>query len=321
MHMNPNLFLRYKGNLPEDDSQMALAELGQSLIGFDALLKEFARILRIEGELEVRITASKEGSIIVEMLTVLNNASGGLPFETVGDLLDFLKLTGDALYDQAYSYFNSFGTGYKALNDWAAKNPLGLMIAVGLLGKAFKVLIAKARKQKTVADFNDPQLPRRIAEELHRLILKKGFKKALSPLIETEVETIEVATDADFQDSVKIDAENLPGYLAEDEMILPELANGSTCNLIGTITSLKSTRGDSLTFQTEDRSKTYNLEALPPAGKTSKDFKNLYRERVNLHAEVVRKSFYQKPKLKIIDVSLRQAELPLDDSNQTKNEE
>ena len=314
--MKPNLYVRYKGSLPENAGQIALADLGQSLIGFDTLLKDLARILRVDGELEVRVAATKEGSIIVEVLAILNNASNGLPFESVGDFLDFLKLTGDALYEEAQSYFNSIGVGHRALNDWASKSPLDVMVFAALLGKAFQVLIKKAKKQKTVADLNDPALPKRIAEELHRLILRKGFKRALFPLIEAEVEIIEISTNKGFTDSAKIDAENLPGYLAEDEMILPDLLNGDVCQLVGTITSLKSTRGDSLTFQTEDRVKTHNLEALPSPGKSSKDYKTLYREKVSLQAEVVRKSLYQKPKLKIIEAILCQDELPLDQSNE-----
>ena len=296
--------------MPNDDSQVALGELGMSLMGFDSLLKDLAHILRLKGELEIRASSPKQGSIIVQISAILNDVGSTLPFDSIGDFLDFLRVAGDGMYGRAHDYFNSIGDAHRTLNDWASKNPLDAMAVTAFLGKAFQKLIAKAKKQEKVSDISDPTLPKRIAEELNRLILKSGFKKALSPLIEDEVETIEISTESNFKDSAKIDVGNLLSYLTEEEMILPHLLNGETCRLEGTVTSLKSTRGDSLTFQTEDGAKAFNLEALPPLGQTSKDFKNFYRERVNMCAVVARKSQYQKPKLKIIEVNLCQPNLP-----------
>jgi hypothetical protein len=58
--MNPNLFIRFKGIDADHDSDVDLPEFGESLIGFDALFKEFAGVLHIDGQLEVKATATRE---------------------------------------------------------------------------------------------------------------------------------------------------------------------------------------------------------------------------------------------------------------------
>jgi len=62
--MNPNLFIRFKGIDPKNDSAVDLAELGESLTGFDSLFKSFGEILRINDTLEIKATATKEGCSI-----------------------------------------------------------------------------------------------------------------------------------------------------------------------------------------------------------------------------------------------------------------
>lgn len=309
--MNPNLYIRYKGIDPDDDGRIHLAELGRSLTGFDSLLRDLAHVLRLNGDLDVTISSPKRGSILVEILACVAETNSAIPFETVRDFLEFLKVANREMHEHAQDFFNSLSDAHRSLNDWAGRNPLDTMAIAALIGLALKKLIEKASKQKEAPDLNDSDLPRRIAEELHQLILKRRFKRPLSPLIQAEVEEIEVATDPTFQDAAKVDAENLSNYLVEDEAILPHLNNGHNYKLEGCVTSLKGTRGDSLTFQMESGRKTYNLDALPSPDKTSKDYKGFYKERVNVFAEVVRKSLFQKPKLKIITMSLRQPELEL----------
>ena len=69
----------------------------------------------------------------------------------------------------------------------------------------------------------------------------------------------------------KIDQTNVDDLLGKEDEILPELRDGILCHLKGEITSLKSTRGDSLTFHLEQKDKAFNLDLLPPKGKTTKE--------------------------------------------------
>ena len=92
--MKANLFIRFKGIDHDNDSAVDLAELGESLTGFDSVFKSFAEILRIEGGVEVKATATEKGSIIVDLLISLQSPHGTIPFESISDFIAFLKLTG-----------------------------------------------------------------------------------------------------------------------------------------------------------------------------------------------------------------------------------
>jgi hypothetical protein len=97
MHENldANLFIRFKGIDRDNDSAVGLAELGESLMGFDALFKSYAEILRINDTIEIKATSTKEGSIIVDLLVSLQSHSNGIiPFSSIDDFLVFLKLVG-----------------------------------------------------------------------------------------------------------------------------------------------------------------------------------------------------------------------------------
>jgi len=170
-------------------------------------------------------------------------------------------------------------------------------------------LLTKAEKNKDKPDYSDKELPKRIAQELHKLIKRRGFKKALKPIVEDKVESIEVSTERSFNDSAKIDQENFQDYLAVDEQILPDLENGVTHTLKGNVTSLKGTRGDSLTFQIQHGKETFNLDALPAEGATSKAYREYYQESVEIVGSIIRDSLYKKPKIRIQQIALNQSEL------------
>jgi hypothetical protein len=310
--MNPNLFIRFKGIDADHDSDIDLAELGESLVGFDALFKEFVGVMHIDGQLEIKATSPREGSIIVDLVIWLQHEAASFPFHSIDDLLNFLKLTGDPLWHDAVKFFNSFEGAHKSVNDWVSKYPLDFAAFGYLLGKAIEKLLKKARKNKDKPDYSDPDLPKRIAEELHKLIKQHAFRKALKPIVEDKAQSIEVSSDRTFSSAAKVDQETFQDYLAEDEQILPHLINGTMHTLVGQITSLKGTRGDSLTFHTQHGKDTYNLDALPAEGVTSKAYRQLYQEIVRIEAMVMRDSLYKKPKLQLHKIELNQSELSLE---------
>jgi len=308
--MNPNLFIRFKGIDHDNDSAVDLAELGESLTGFDSLLKSFGEILRISDTLEIKATATEEGSIIVDLLVSLQSQTNGvIPFDSIDDFLNFLKLTGSPAWHHAVEFFNSIEGAHKTLNEYAEKNPADFWVTTLLIVEAFKRLLAKARKNKEKPDYNDKELPKRIAEELHKLIKHHGFKKALKPIVEDKAQSIELSTDRSFKESAKVDQENFQDLLAEDEQVLPDLENGTTHTLKGDVTSLKGTRGDSLTFHIRHGKETVNLDVLPPEGATSKAYRQFYQESVEIVGTIIRDSLYKKPKVRIQQITLNQGEL------------
>lgn len=318
--MNSNLFIRFKGIDPQNDSAVDLAELGESLTGFDSLFKSFSEILRINDALEIKATATKEGSYIIDLVVLLQaHTHGVLPFDSIDDYLTFLKLIGSPAWHSAVEFFNSLENAHKSLNEYAEKNPADFTAISLLIVEGFKRMLAKAKNNKDKPDYSDKELPKRIAEELHKLIKHHGFKKALKPIVEDKVQSIEVSTERSFKESARVNQENFQDYLAEDEQILPELENGVTHTLKGDVTSLKGTRGDSLSFQIRRGKEMFNLDALPADGATSKAYRQFYKESVEIVGIIIRESLYKKPKIRIQQINLNQRELKLQKPDATGN--
>jgi len=55
-HMKSNLFIKYRGIDLENDSEIDLATLGNSIIGFDEVIKEILKISKIKGNISVSAT-------------------------------------------------------------------------------------------------------------------------------------------------------------------------------------------------------------------------------------------------------------------------
>ena len=304
--MRAPLYLRYVGVDPERESEIPLEHLGRSLLGFDRAIKDLTQIVRLNGEIEIRAVAYSEGSLIVDAILELKLAVGQLPFESIDHLLEYLQLAREDAWREAVQFFNEIQHGLNSLNDYFAKRPFDLVVYAYLISK-FMDWIGSRMNRLPV---EDEQLRARVAKELQAIIKKDVFSDALRPLIEASVSAIEVSADRKFGPAAaRIDPASLGEYLNPESQILPDLHDGREYTLQGEITSLKATRGESLTFQYWDSGKIYNLDAVPERGKSTKDYVPFYKERVNLTAEVERTSYFRKPKLHIRDVSLEQRRL------------
>lgn len=304
--MSTNLYLRYEGSDSESPSDIPLSDLGRSLIGFDAVVRDFARVCRLNAELEVVATSRREGSLIVDTLVKIQEVVAQIPFESTDHLLDFLQLYSEEAWQTAVTFFSDITEIHKTINDYFRKYPLDLAIFVGLV----PWLLHLTRKHKKSPKPSDKKISERIAKELHTLIQHNGFGNAVSPIVNDTVVSIEVSTDSRFRKNCdKIDQSNVEDLLGKENEILPELRNGETCQLQGEITSLKSTRGDSLTFHFESKGKLYNLDVFPPEDKTTKNYIQYYKERVHLRATVDRASLYKKPRLHLVHIALIEPKL------------
>ena len=300
--MEPNLFFRYVGANKDNTSEIPLDDLGVSLIGFDKVIHEFADVCHLNAEINVMVNSKHEGSLILEAIVKVNILPDALPFESINHLLDFLKIWSEESFQIAQSYFNNLKDLHTSLNDYFQKYPFDSAAFCFIIPYFFNKL-----KDKKI----DNELPKNIAVKLFTLIKKNIFYKILSPIINETVTSIEISHDKEFKKCPQIDNRNFENFLGEENEILPNLKHNETYDFIGEITSLKSTRGDMLTFHYKDEKKDYNLDLFPPEGKNTKNFTEFYKENVFLKAQVERSSVYKKPKLYLVDIQISQAELPL----------
>lgn len=305
--MKTNIHFKFN-SFEENTDNLNLEDLGYSLIGFDSLIKKITKITNIQGDVEVYASNYRDGSVIVDAVIEIIQVIDQLPFENLSDYANLIELALEFSTEQATQLLNEVRSFYGSANEYFSKHPIDLM----LIAAAITFLIKKAKSHKTEKDLLKSDLPKKVADELFHLMNKHTFNKALTPVIDDKIESIEISPNREFQRSVKINQNNFHEYLLDDDKILPHLINGKQYDLIGTITSLKSTRGDSITFCLNYKDKQYNLDLLPPEGITTKQYTKYYKEKVNLHAEIARTSFYKKPKLCLIAIDFYQGALELE---------
>lgn len=316
--MEAKFFVKYDSASKYDDSSVALHDFGESLVAFDTLVKDFGQMFRIQAEIEIYASSHREGSHIVDLIFRVHESFDSLPIDSVGHLLEFLKITGEQLFENASRFFGGIKDLHKTVNDFGAKYPIDIALICLIIPWLFKIT-RKQRKNELPAD---PKLSERIAKELYKIIQKNRFGHFINPIVNETAKSIEVSPDRNFiKNTTKIDNTNFEDYLGTDTEILPELIDGNKYDLRGEITSLKSTRGDSLTFQYSKKDKAYNLDLLPPSGETTKSYTQYYKELVNISALVERHSVFKKPKLHLLDISLTQYPLDFKNSKSLNNKE
>jgi len=300
----PNIIIKYQWD-PEKGG-VDLKTLGESIVGFNSVIKETVKVLRIHGEVSVKASVVKDGSIIFEILTELSSIVSSIPFENLQSFLDFLELVGKQTVSDGFALASK---AHEDLNSLYAKYPLDAT----LLGYGIVKLIAWAKRQKKVVTIQDDEgkfLPKNYAIRLHKLIKKRVFKKALIPFVEEEVSEIEIRAVYELRQPVIINNQNFEEYLSEEEQILPEYENGKVYRFVGSIVGLESSRGEYIKFKIDGIERKYSLLiAFPGNGKNTEDFLEFYKKQVLIEAEVMRKSFYQKPKLIIRSIDLMQKPL------------
>ncbi|MBU1613561.1 hypothetical protein KKC87_04005 [Patescibacteria group bacterium] len=306
----PNLFIKFKGL---NDEPIDLDLFGESVVGFGKLIPEIFKISGIKGEINVKATKLREGSLIVDVLIELFTR---LPFDNVQDYLDFLRVVGGTAYHTALNEFSPVLQNAvaleRALNDHFARNPLRLLLFAEFVRESIKWI--RLQKQRPVVyDDRGYQLPAKFAPKYKKLIKEKKFKKVLRPFVEDKITSIKISSEPDFREASTITPENFGDYLSDDEQILSDFENGQTVRLVGQIVSLQSNRGESMKFKANRIPRKYRLLiAYPPDDKTTEDFIEYYKKEVIVEAEVVRRSLYQKPKIILRSIELHQGELQVD---------
>jgi len=311
--MKTSLYLRYVSINPDEESNIPLGDLGNSLVAFERLVSDLSDVCRLDTKVEVLATTHREGSHIVDLLLQAQAELNSLPFESTDQLLEFLKLTSVDLWQEAVAFFNDLKDIHRTVNDFGNKHTVDITLFALLI----PWVMSRIKKLREKPIPVDDHFSERMAREIYKLIEKNRFGSFVQPIADETAKSIEVSTDRKFKSNVsRIDNSNFEDFMGKDSEILPNLKDGQDCELTGEVTSLKSTRGDSLTFHIEDKGKSHNLDVFPGPEKTSKSYVDFYQEKVNIKATVERVSLYKKPKLHLIDMHLAQPRLDFGDERQ-----
>lgn len=300
--MEPNLLIKYTEQ-NEASEGYDLGLLGESFSGFNDVFKELFEISEMQGDLVIKTTSISEGSIDVHnLIQVISSA----PFHDVKDLLNFLQVVDHSLYEKASEFFSEIGNGHKTVNDFFNHNQFDSNLITALIAVYFPSMISWAGKQKDrlfTRDENGNTLPEAFAKKLQQMIKKGKYKKVLKPLTENNVSKMQVAATRNSGYMVSIDETNLGNYLPDDEKILPDLENGSVHTFTGEILALQSTKGETLKVKVHGIDPKYQLlVAHPTDGKKTEDYKDFYKQQINLKVEIYRKTFFKRPELIIKEI-------------------
>mgnify|MGYP001607481451 CR=1 FL=1 len=307
MECKAKFYIKYT---PTDSSPVDLSVLGESLIGFEELLRQLiGGVALIKGGVKVKAIRAREGSIIIDN-QVLIVATADL-FLHGQHALEFFQMIGGEALAKFLEY-------HRSLNDFAGKNPVDYDIAKAVaygLGSYLLMCLgfAKYQKNKIQTTYNERPMPVEPTKRLHRIVKRNKFKKILKPFIEaeTDMSSIKFSDKPDFLEPVEITQENFGDYLGDDQKILPDMYNGAIMELRGSIIALQASRGDTMRFRLEDVDpKHRDLIALPSDGKGTEDYRGFYKTSlVTITAEILRTSLYQKPKLIILNIEPAQREI------------
>ena len=304
--LSPNLFIKYT---PQLESDIDLKLLGTSLIGFEEVIKECFKLSKIDGHLEVKAKNLAPGSIIVEIALRI---FAEIPFTSIQDILAFYRIVRPDIYAQIANDFSDFSKIHETANDLFARYPVDFAVVGYFVSQIIK--FAKRHKRGIcIKDESGQELPERpYAKAIHRMINQNQiFKKALKPFVEDALSKIQISHDRSFEYATEITPENFGKYLSEDAQILTEYKNGQRIDLVGKLVGLQKSKGDSLSIRVHGIEKVYSLlVGYPDENHASDDYLRFYGKDIVFKAEILRKSFYQKPKLKIIGMpNLHQPEL------------
>lgn len=304
--------ITYKGSATDGGFDMAI--VGESMVGFNSLFKDFYKACGIDGELQIRTTSVQQGSVIITGLLVAEITARII--EDPELFIQGLRLVDDAMWRQVSDFLSAIGNADKSINNFFEERQFTASIIAGIVSGVVAGLVVwwfENRKKKDLAVTDNS----RLGKKLGFLRQKKRFNRALKPLCENGYDSIALSVgDTVQRRQVVVDDVDLEYILPEDDKILPEYENGLCFNAEATIKSLSSSHGErvGLTFfDNQFGNRTYT--AYPDDGHTSASYRDLYGETVTGEFEVYRKSLYKIPEFKICSMEKLQGEMFAEDVN------
>lgn len=299
--------ITYKGAATQDGFDMAV--IGGSMIGFNSLLKDFYKACGIEGELQVKTTAVKQGSVIVEGLLIAEITSRIA--ENPELFLEALKQIDHNLWQQLSNFLSAIGNADKTINDFFKDRQFTSAVVSSIVGGIPVGLLVWWLTTKMERKKVDKRLSK-LEQKIELLRKNKKFNKALKPLQENGYDSITYAaqTASNQRKQITVSDSDLDVILPDDDKVLPEYENGVRFSATGKVTSLSSARGERVGVTFHDvkfGSRTYT--AFPDDSHTSVSYRSLYGEVVTGEFEVHRKSMFKVPEFKIVSLEKLQTEL------------
>ena len=305
-----SLFIKFES----ENNSFDLIALSNSFKGLNTTIEELFKISKIDGELKIDVKQIKPGSILSELGFIIT--VGEQAFHRMPDLIDFIKIASPIAYQEACrqlseQIFDINNTYHSAEEFWRNHS---LLTDLGTLFGSVYIprMIEKARLYKRNAISEENDIPEVYAEKLHKMISDGKFKKIVEPIKDNSFDRIVVSGREDFSNPAVIDNDNFEDYLSEEEQILPEWIDGQERRLTGEIVALQSMYGDKMKVRIDQISSVIgSLVAYPPEDKQTREFRELYNEKVNIKANIIRKSMYKNPELGIVDITRVQERLDL----------
>lgn len=299
--MSSTFKLTYRGPATEDGFDMSV--IGESMIGFNNLLKDFHKASGIDGELQVKTTSVHQGCVIVEGLLVAELTTRLI--ENPQLFLEALNYVNNELWQELNAFLSAIANADKTINDFFKDRPVDLAVLGTIAGFLLERYLKRKKNQKVDVRIS------KLEQKLESLQQQRRFNKALRPLQENGYDSITYATQTTSKKrEVIINDSDLESILPEEEKILPELENGARFSEICEIKSLSAARGERVGVSFHNlkfRNRTYT--ALPDDNHTSASYRNLYGETASGEFEVIRKSMYKVPEFKIVSLEKQQTEM------------
>ena len=299
--MEGQFFVKYVDE--DNSSEIPLSSLAKSLSGLDQLIKDLLKVTDIKGDLEVKAQGFSKGSFVVDL--IISNISH-IPFDNPQDLIDFLRISNQALSESTQHFFSEIGHAHRTINDYFEQNPFDKDLVLIALGW----LIGKAGKFKKSPNALPTEGPQKYGDRLNKIVKKNKFKDALSPIVNDNVREIAFSSSRNFEQASVINQTNFEDYLSEDSKILPDLHNGQEYDFQGRIVGLQINKGDTLSLKCFGLDeKEITLTCHLPDGEKASSYTDYFDKDVLVKAEVYRKSYYKKPKLILNSIGFSQLSL------------
>lgn len=288
-----------------------MAVIGESMIGFNSLLKDFYKVSGIDGELQIKTTSVKQGCVIVEGALVAELTTRLV--ENPQIFLEALNHVDIELWRQLTTFLSAIGNADKTIEDFFRERPFASSVVSGIIASIPGLLLAwwldKKKSNKTDARIS------KLEQKITSLQQHKRFNKAFKPLQENGYDSVTYFAQATTtKREVIVKDSDLESILPEDEKILLEYENGDQFSATCEIKSLSFARGERVGVSFHDEvfgARTYT--AFPGNNHTSASYRNLYGEVAKGEFEVYRKSMLKVPEFKIISLQKQQLEMELGD--------
>lgn len=292
------------------DKGIDMKLLGESLIGFDRVLKDIIDIADLTDKVEYRINRIEHASVdIFSSLHIISQ----LPFDSPNEFIDFLRLAAPELVKDANNFFSFAANAHRSVNDFFNANQFDNAVVtsliVGFILKSFD-LGGKINNGKASKEDLNTATPKQI-KRLGKMVEDGRYRSAMLPMTEGDVESIQLISLADTAyPQASVSEENVGDYLPEEEKVLPHLKNGERVTLVGQLVTLNSAHVDEMYIKALNVDKRYStLKCMPSDDLDIEECTEFFKKYVVVEAEVYRKSLYKKPALIIHTMSAYQQTL------------